>query len=207
MHVEPKHLASGVAAAVLLAGFLFWQDAADGREQEVVQMEQEGQEGSPSSKAVRDSKAARYEKIRGMESQTAIEDLRNPFSPAHEKRDEVVTASVAKPVKQEPSQGKDAKNQQNGKTMGALMQASPLPQESEATPDVREADGPKTVPVLRGIVQGGAEPLVILSDGVQSRSLAIGERFLAYEVVEIGRTGVRLRGPDGEIWLTMAAFG
>ena len=59
---------------------------------------------------------------------------------------------------------------------------------------------------LRGIVQGGVEPLVILSDGRTSQSLAVGERFLAYEVVEIGRTGVRLRGPEGEIWLTMASF-
>ena len=55
-------------------------------------------------------------------------------------------------------------------------------------------------------MQGGVEPLVILSDGRTSQSLAVGERFLAYEVVEIGRTGVRLRGPEGEIWLTMASF-
>lgn len=69
-----------------------------------------------------------------------------------------------------------------------------------------EEKEPKAVLALRGIVQGGAEPLVILSDGRTSQSLAVGERFLAYEVVEIGRTGVRLRGPQGEIWLAMASF-
>lgn len=64
---------------------------------------------------------------------------------------------------------------------------------------------PEPVLALRGIVQG-AEPLVILSDGAQSRSLTVGEHFFGYEVVEIGRAGVRLCGPDGEIWLPMASF-
>ena len=52
----------------------------------------------------------------------------------------------------------------------------------------------------------GAEPLVILSDGAQSRFLVVGEHFFGYEVVEIGRAGVRLCGSDGEIWLPMASF-
>ena len=64
---------------------------------------------------------------------------------------------------------------------------------------------PEPVLALRGIVQG-AEPLDILSDGAQSRSLAVGEHFFGYELVENGRAGVRLCGPDGEIWLPMASF-
>lgn len=155
--------------------------------------------------------AARYEKIRGMESQVAIEDLRNPFSPAHEKRGE----AVAEPTKNEALQGKAAPSK---KQDAARQQVAPLPQEAGTAADAGRVttpvaqsvqagtDGAKAVLALRGIVQGGVEPLVILSDGRTSQSLAVGERFLAYEVVEIGRTGVRLRGPEGEIWLTMASF-
>lgn len=168
MHVEPKHIATGAVMTVLLALFLFWQGDADGMDQQPVQMEQGASDGRSPDQAAKKQMAARYEKIRGMESQVAIEDLRNPFSPAHEKRGETVTAPAVR-----------------------------------AAPEEKE---PRAVLALRGIVQGGVEPLVILSDGRTSQSLAVGERFLAYEVVEIGRTGVRLRGPEGEIWLTMASF-
>lgn len=210
MHVEPKHIATGAVTAILLALFLFWQGDADGMDQQPVQMEQGASDGRAPEQAAKKQMAARYEKIRGMESQVAIEDLRNPFSPAHEKRGE----AVAEPAKKEAPQGKAAPSK---KQEAALQQAAPLPQRTGAateaagltTPavqDAQRADASKNVLTLRGIVQGGAEPLVILSDGVQSRSLAVGERFLAYEVVEIGRAGVRLRGPEGEIWLAMASF-
>lgn len=78
------------------------------------------------------------------------------------------------------------------------------PARAEAAPEM-PVSAPEPVLALRGIVQG-AEPLVILSDGAQSRSLAVGEHFFGYEVVEIGRAGVRLCGSDGEIWLPMASF-
>ena len=211
MHVEPKHIVTGAVMTVLLALFLFWQGAADGMDQQPVQMEQGASDGRSPDQAAKRQMAARYEKIRGMESQVAIEDLRNPFSPAHEKRGE----AVAEPTKNEAPQGKAAPSK---KQEAARQQVAPLPQEAgtaaEAgrvtTPAAQSVqagtDGAKAVLALRGIVQGGVEPLVILSDGRTSQSLAVGERFLAYEVVEIGRTGVRLRGPEGEIWLTMASF-
>lgn len=210
MHVEPKHIATGAVMTVLLALFLFWQGDADGMDQQPVQMEQGASDGRSPDQAAKKQMAARYEKIRGMESQVAIEDLRNPFSPAHEKRVETVTAPVGK---EKPS-GKATPSQERKEP---LQQLAPVPQGTGASaapsdgaaPAVRaapEEKEPKAVLVLRGIVQGGAEPLVILSDGRTSQSLAVGERFLAYEVVEIGRTGVRLRGPEGEIWLAMASF-
>lgn len=210
MHVEPKHIATGAVMTVLLALFLFWQGDADGMDQQPVQMEQGASDGRSPEQAAKKQMAARYEKIRGMESQVAIEDLRNPFSPAHEKRGETVTAPVGK---EKPS-GKATPSQERKEP---LQQLAPVPQGTGASaapsdgaaPAVRaapEEKEPKAVLALRGIVQGGAEPLVILSDGRTSRSLAVGERFLAYEVVEISRTGVRLRGPEGEIWLAMASF-
>ncbi|WP_278834181.1 hypothetical protein [Mitsuokella multacida] len=211
MHVEPKHIVTGAVMTVLLALFLFWQGDADGMDQQVVQIEQGAPDASQSEQAAKRQMAARYEKIRGMESQVAIEELRNPFSPAHEKRGE----AVAEPTKNEAPQGKAAPSK---KQEAARQQVALLPQEAgtaaEAgrvtTPAAQSVqagtDGAKAVLALRGIVQGGVEPLVILSDGRTSQSLAVGERFLAYEVVEIGRTGVRLRGPEGEIWLTMASF-
>ena len=211
MHVEPKHIVTGAVMTVLLALFLFWQGDADGMDQQAVQMEQGAPDDSQPEQAAKKQMAARYEKIRGMESQVAIEDLRNPFSPAHEKRGE----AVAEPAKNEVLQGKAAPSK---KQEAARQQVAPLPQEAgtaaeagRVTTPVAQSvqagtDGAKAVLALRGIVQGGAELLVILSDGRTSQSLAVGERFLAYEVVEIGRTGVRLRGPEGEIWLAMASF-
>ena len=210
MHVETKHIATGAVMTVLLALFLFWQGDADGMDQQPVQMEQGASDGRSPDQAAKKQMAARYEKIRGMESQVAIEDLRNPFSPAHEKRGETVTAPAGK---EKPS-GKATSSQHQKEP---LPQLAPVPQgtgvsavpSDGAAPAVRaapEEKEPKAVLALRGIVQGGAEPLVILSDGRTSQSLAVGERFLAYEVVEIGRTGVRLRGPEGEIWLAMASF-
>lgn len=211
MHVEPKHIATGAVMTVLLALFLFWQGDADGMDQQPVQMEQGASDGRSPDQAAKKQMAARYEKIRGMESQVAIEDLRNPFSPAHEKRGE----AVAEPTKNEALQGKAAPSK---KQEAARQQVAPLPQEAGTAADAGRVttpvaqsvqagtDGAKAVLALRGIVQGGVEPLVILSDGRTSQSLAVGERFLAYEVVEIGRTGVRPRGPEGEIWLAMASF-
>lgn len=211
MHVEPKHIVTGAVMTVLLALFLFWQGDADGMDQQPVQMEQGASDGRSPDQAAKKQMAARYEKIRGMESQVAIEDLRNPFSPAHEKRGE----AVAEPTKNEALQGKAAPSK---KQDAARQQVAPLPQEAGTAADAGRVttpvaqsvqagtDGAKAVLALRGIAQGGVEPLVILSDGRTSQSLAVGERFLAYEVVEIGRTGVRLRGPEGEIWLTMASF-
>ena len=211
MHVEPKHIITGAVMTVLLALFLFWQGDADGMNQQPVQMEQGASDGRSPDQSAKRQMAARYEKIRGMESQVAIEDLRNPFSPAHEKRGE----AVAEPTKNEALQGKAAPSK---KQEAARQQVAPLPQEAGTAADAGRVttpvaqsvqagtDGAKAVLVLRGIVQGGAEPLVILSDGRTSQSLAVGERFLAYEVVEIGRTGVRLRGPEGEIWLALASF-
>lgn len=180
-------------------------------DQQPVQMEQGASDSRSPDQAAKKQMAARYEKIRGVESQVAIEDLRNPFSPAHEKRGE----AVAEPTKNEALQGKAAPSK---KQEAARQQVAQLPQEAGTAADAGRVttpvaqsvqagtDGAKAVLALRGIVQGGVEPLVILSDGRTSQSLAVGERFLAYEVVEIGRTGVRLRGPEGEIWLAMASF-
>lgn len=193
MHVTPKQIAVAAVAAVLLAVVLFWQGAADGMDQP--QLETAAESGSAPARAEKGRDGARYEKIRGMESQVAVEDLRNPFSPGHEKRGE----AAAVPVK--AAQKKEA---------ASPVQPQPAPTARTADEEGRppaEPIAPAARPVLalRGIVQG-AEPLVILSDGVRSRSLAVGEHFFGYEVVEIGRAGVRLRGPDGEMWLAMASF-
>lgn len=177
MHVEPKHIATGAVMTVLLALFLFWQGDADGMDQQPVQMEQGASDGRSPDQAAKKQMAARYEKIRGMESQVAIEDLRNPFSPAHEKRGETVTAPVGK---EKPS-GKATPSQERKEP---LQQLAPVPQGTGASaapsdgaaPAVRaapEEKEPRAVLALRGIVQGGVEPLVILSDGRTSQSLAV----------------------------------
>ena len=187
MHVTPKQIAFAAVATVLLAVVLLWQGAADGMDQP--QLETAAESGSAPARG----DGARYEKIRGMESQVAVEDLRNPFSPGHEKRGEAAAAPVKAAQKAESAQNV----QQPAPPARASMRA-------EAAPEM-PISAPEPVLALRGIVQG-AEPLVILSDGAQSQSLAVGEHFFGYEVVEIGRTGVRLCGPDGEIWLPMASF-
>lgn len=193
MRVTPKQIAFAAVAAVLLAVVLFWQGAADGMDQP--QLETAAESGSAPARAEKGRDGARYEKIRGMESQVAVEDLRNPFSPGHEKRGEAAAAPVKAAQKKEAARP---------------VQPQPAPTARNADEEGRppaEPIAPAARPVLalRGIVQG-AEPLVILSDGAQSRSLAVGEHFFGYEVVEIGRVGVRLCGPDGEIWLPMASF-
>lgn len=193
MHVTPKQIAFAAVAVVLLAVVLFWQGAADGMDQP--QLETAAESGSAPARAEKGRDGARYEKIRGMESQVAVEDLRNPFSPGHEKRGEAAAAPVKSAQKKEaarPVQPQPAPTARNADEEGKPP-AEPI------------APAARQVLALRGIVQG-AEPLVILSDGAQSRSLAVGEHFFGYEVVEIGRTGVRLCGPDGEIWLPMASF-
>ena len=196
MHVTPKQIAFAAVAAVLLAVVLFWQGAADGMDQELPETAAES--GSAPARAEKGRDGARYEKIRGMESQVAVEDLRNPFSPGHEKRGEAAAAPVkAAPVKA----AQKAESAQNVQQPAPPARAS---MRAEAAPET-PVSAPEPVLALRGIVQG-AEPLVILSDGAQSRSLTVGEHFFGYEVVEIGRAGVRLCGPDGEIWLPMASF-
>ena len=121
MHVEPKHIATGAVMTVLLVLFLFWQGDADGMDQQPVQMEQGASDGRSPDQAAKKQMAARYEKIRGMESQVAIEDLRNPFSPAHEKRGETVTAPAGK----EKPFGKATSSQHQKEP---LPQLAPMPQ-------------------------------------------------------------------------------
>ena len=191
MHVMPKQIAFAAVAAVLLAVVLFWQGAADGVDQP--QLETAAESGSAPARAEKGRDGARYEKIRGMESQVAVEDLRNPFSPGHEKRGEAAAVPVKAAQKAESAQNV----QQPAPPARVSMRA-------EAAPEM-PVSAPEPVLALRGIVQG-AEPHDILSDGAQSRSLAVGEHFFGYEVVEIGRAGVRLCGSDGEIWLPMASF-
>ena len=143
MHVEPKHIATGAVMTVLLALFLFWQGDADGMDQQPVQMEQDASDGRAPEQAAKKQMAARYEKIRGMESQVVIEDLRNPFSPAHEKRGE----AVAEPTKNEALQGKAAPSK---KQDAARQQVAPLPQEAGTAADA----GRVTTPVAQSDRQG-----------------------------------------------------
>ena len=155
MHVMPKQIAFAAVAAVLLAVVLFWQGAADGVGQP--QLETAAESGSAPARAEKGRDGARYEKIRGMESQVAVEDLRNPFSPGHEKRGEAAAVPVKAAQKAESAQNV----QQPAPPARVSMRA-------EAAPEM-PVSAPEPVLALRGIVQG-AEPLVILSDGAQSRS-------------------------------------
>ena len=155
MHVMPKQIAFAAVAAVLLAVVLFWQGAADGVDQP--QLETAAESGSAPARAEKGRDGARYEKIRGMESQVAVEDLRNPFSPGHEKRGEAAAVPVKAAQKAESAQNV----QQPAPPARVSMRA-------EAAPEM-PVSAPEPVLALRGIVQG-AEPLVILSDGAQSRS-------------------------------------
>lgn len=195
MHMTPKQIAFAFVAAALLAVVLFWQGAADGMDQEQTELAAESSSVPAKSEKSRDG--ARYEKIRGMESQVAAEDLRNPFSPGHEKRGE----AAAVPVKAAKKAEAATHVQPPALPDQTAIRVEEVPAEAVETP----VPAPEPVLALRGIVQG-SEPLVILSDGTQSRSLAVGEHFLGYEVVAIGRTGVQLYGPDGELWLAMASF-
>lgn len=178
MHVTPKQIAFAAVAAVLLVVVLFWQGAADGMDQP--QLETAAESGSAPARAEKGRDGARYEKIRGMESQVAVEELRNPFSPGHEKRGEAAAAPV-----------KAAQKAESAKNVQQPAPPARVSMRAEAAPEM-PVSAPEPVLALRGIVQG-AEPLVILSDGAQSRSLAVGEHFFGYEVVEIGRAALRLR--------------
>lgn len=158
MHVTPKQIAFAAVAAVLLAVVLFWQGAADGMDQP--QLETAAESGSAPARAEKGRDGARYEKIRGMESQVAVEELRNPFSPGHEKRGEAAAAPV-----------KAAQKAESAKNVQQPAPPARVSMRAEAAPEM-PVSAPEPVLALRGIVQG-AEPLVILSDGAQSRSLAV----------------------------------
>ena len=147
MHVTPKQIAFAAVAAVLLAVVLFWQGAADGMDQP--QLETAAESGSAPARAEKSRDGARYEKIRGMESQVAVEDLRNPFSPGHEKRGEAAAAPVKAAQKTESAQNV----QQTAPPARASMRA-------EAAPEM-PISAPEPVLALRRIVQG-AEPLFFL---------------------------------------------
>lgn len=91
-----KKLAAGLGAVGLLALVYVWQADDEnalllaetaGSGQQTVSA---GKEAGTSSSAEADK--AKYQKIRGLESQTSLEELRNPFSPAHEKRGEAAAA-------------------------------------------------------------------------------------------------------------------
>lgn len=137
MHVTPKQIAFAAVAAVLLAVVLFWQGAADGMDQELPETAADG--GSAPAVAQKSRDGARYEKIRGMESQVAVEDLRNPFSPGHEKRGEAAAAPVKAAQKTESAQNV----QPPAPPARASMRA-------EAAPEM-PVSAPEPVLALRGI--------------------------------------------------------
>lgn len=129
MHVTPKQIAFAAVAAVLLAVVLFWQGAADGMDQP--QLETAAESGSAPARAEKGRDGARYEKIRGMESQVAVEELRNPFSPGHEKRGEAAAAPVKAAQKAE-----SAKNvQQPAPPARVSMRAEAAPEMPVSAPE------------------------------------------------------------------------
>lgn len=204
-----KKLAAGLGAVGLLALVYVWQADDEnalllaetaGSGQQTVSA---GKEAGTSSSA--ESDKAKYQKIRGLESQTSLEELRNPFSPAHEKRGEAAAAE-----KHTKADGRKTQLQvrENIKRPDGQTSATAAGQQAEYPSSLPETAEKEAVPQLqlRGIVQGGSEPLVILSDGRQSSSLSVGESFAGHEVVAIGAQGVKLSGPDGEKWLPMASL-
>ena len=171
MHVEPKHIVTGAVMTVLLALFLFWQGDADGMDQQVVQIEQGAPDASQSEQAAKRQMAARYEKIRGMESQVAIEELRNPFSPAHEKRGE----AVAEPTKNEAPQGKAAPSK---KQEAARQQVAPLPQEAGTAAEAGRVTTPAAQSVQAGTDRAGRRGAARHPVGRQDEPIACGRRAL-----------------------------
>ena len=152
---------------------------------------------------------AQYQKIRGMESQTTLAELRNPFSPAHEKRGEIAAV-----MSQEPKQPAGGQKIPRTGSFGHAGQGSSQYsgyRGSLAVPSVPDkgegsAAKEKTAELrLSGIVHGST-PLFILTDGRESASLAVGERFNGWEVQAIGEQSVRLSGPAGEKWLNLTSF-
>lgn len=129
MHVTSKQIAFAAVAAVLLAVVLFWQGAADGMDQP--QLETAAESGSAPARAEKGRDGARYEKIRGMESQVAVEDLRNPFSPGHEKRGEAAAAPVKAAQKTESAQNV----QQPAPPARASMRAEAAPETPVSAPE------------------------------------------------------------------------
>lgn len=206
---KQKKIVACLGAVGILAAAYVWQAddenalslAETASSQQTAAVEKEAGASSSAS----DDKA-KYQKICGLESQTPLEELRNPFSPAHEKRGE--PAAAEKNIKPD---GK--------KTQADVRGKAPLPHGQTSSPAAvgRAAGNHGSPPAqaehetgpqlqLRGIVQGGGEPLVILSDGRQSTSLAVGESFAGHEVVAIGEQGVELSSPDGEKWLPLASL-
>lgn len=202
-------------AGCLLLSVYFWQSdedtgltmsesAVSGPSAAGIEQAKKEESGGPDAGRQEQQKEnARYQKIRGMESQTTLAELRNPFSPAHEKRGEAAAAGgralqkpaeVQKKISAGPA-GAGSSYHSESQAGQKAAETQPAPAAQDKTPALR----------LSGIVQGST-PLVILTDGRQSASLTVGEHFAGWEVLEIGSQSVRLQGPAGEKWLDLTSL-
>ncbi|WP_432646373.1 hypothetical protein [Mitsuokella sp.] len=213
--MKRKKQAGCFLAGCLLLSVYFWQSGEDtgltvsesavsGQSAAGLEQAKKEESGSlDSGRKEQQKEHARYQKIRGMESQTTLAELRNPFSPAHEKRGEAAVAASR--------DLKESAGMQKKISAGPIGAGSPYRNESQTGQKAAEtqpesAAQEKTNALrLSGIVQGGT-PLVILTDGRQSASLTVGEHFAGWEVLEIGSQSVRLQGPAGEKWLDLTSL-
>lgn len=125
------------------------------------------------------SAAARSARVDVPRAQMASEELRDPFSPLHEKHGEAKAEAAALPA-------------------AARAKGTLTPHGSQAT-----AKAASAVPRLTGIILG-AEPLATLELGERCEALKAGESMGAYRVERIEAGGALLSSPGGELWLSIS---
>ena len=116
--------------------------------------------------------------------------VRNPFTYAHETRDEAERIEAPAP---------EAKPQLEPTNTASVVQ----PSENKVVTAPIE---PAPTLNLVGIADGGAEKLALISDGKTTGTLGIGEVFAGAQVMEIGQDYVKLAGENGEVTLRMKGF-
>ena len=138
----------------------------------------------PEEKQERPEKEGRW-KILGEETAAKGEKLQDPFSLLHERRGSAEKKEILLPAEKEEASS-----------------APSVPPAVEAKPD--KAPSPEWV--LKGILSGAEGRLAIVSNGKETRSVAVGEHFGDWVVEDIGEDVLTFSGNGGGGQLRLPAF-
>ena len=126
--------------------------------------------------------------ILGMEAAKEGKTLKNPFSLLHEERGNIPVAPEKPP--------------RESKSTAASPPSSPQPSFRETAPP----KPPEEKWRLQGIVSGEGNRLAIVSNGKETRSVAVGEQFGNFVVEAIEEDSLRFTGSSGEGRLQLPVF-
>ncbi len=182
---EKKWRILAAALAVLLAGII-WFPEDDAVSVAALEVPEKGQKDGTWEK---EKEKEGSWKILGTESAFEGKKLKNPFTLLHEERGNVVQA------------GGDA--QKADPTERSVPAVAEIPVYAE-----KGSERGKTSSewILKGILSGEKGRIAIVSNGEETRDVAVGERFGNRVVTAIEEGSLRFLGEDGEGQLQMPGF-